>query len=216
MADSAAPPAPQSPKKAVKKRAPAKPAAHPPFKDMIKAAIANLKERNGSSRQKITKYILSNYKGLGDEAAAKRHIKMALKTGVSSGALLHTKGVGASGSFKLSKVAKAAPKRRLQLKRSLLPRRQPRNLLPKNPRQRKPRNQQQRRQRTPKQRNQSPPKSQRQAKNLQPKNPRQPRSQSASQNPRSLPKRGPRSQARLERRSKFEDGTFEHCLTCLW
>ena len=119
MADSAAPPAPQSPKKAVKKRAPAKPAAHPPFKDMIKAAIANLKERNGSSRQKITKYILSNYKGLGDEAAAKRHIKMALKTGVSSGALLHTKGVGASGSFKLSKVAKAAPKKKAATKKKL-------------------------------------------------------------------------------------------------
>ena len=117
MADSAAPPAPQSPKKAVKKRAPAKPAAHPPFKDMIKAAIANLKERNGSSRQKITKYILSNYKGLGDEAAAKRHIKMALETGVSSGALLHTKGVGASGSFKLSKVAKAAPKKKAATKK---------------------------------------------------------------------------------------------------
>ena len=117
MADRAAPPAPQSPKKAVKKRAPAKPAAHPPFKDMIKAAIANLKERNGSSRQKITKYILSNYKGLGDEAAAKRHIKMALKTGVSSGALLHTKGVGASGSFKLSKVAKATPKKKAATKK---------------------------------------------------------------------------------------------------
>ena len=40
-------------------------------------------------------------------------------------------------------------KRRLQLKRSLLPRRQPRNVLPKNPRERKPRNQQPRRQRTP-------------------------------------------------------------------
>ena len=117
MADSAAPPAPQSPKKAVKKRAPAKPAAHPPFKNMIIAAIGNLKERNGSSRQKITKYILSNYKGLGDEAAAKRHIKMALKTGVSSGALLHTKGVGASGSFKVSKVAKAAPKKKAATKK---------------------------------------------------------------------------------------------------
>ena len=109
MADTAAAPAPPSPKKAVKKRAPAKPAAHPPFKDMVKSAIVALKERNGSSRQKITKYILANFKGLGDEAAAKRHIKMALKTGVSSGALLHTKGVGASGSFKLSKVAKTTP-----------------------------------------------------------------------------------------------------------
>ena len=117
MADSAAPPAPQSPKKAVKKGAPAKPAAHPPFKNMIIAAVGTLKERNGSSRQKITKYILSNYKGLGDEAAAKRHIKMALKTGVSSGALLHTKGVGASGSFKVSKVAKAAPKKKAATKK---------------------------------------------------------------------------------------------------
>ena len=117
MADSAAPPAPQSPKKAVKKRAPAKPAAHPPFNDMVKSAIVALKERNGSSRQKITKYILANFKELGDEAAAKRHIKMALKTDVSSGALLHTKGVGASGSFKLSKVAKATPKKKAATKK---------------------------------------------------------------------------------------------------
>ena len=77
---------------------------------MVKSAIVALKERNGSSHQKITKHIFSNFKGLGDEAAAKRHIKMALKTGVSSGALQHTKGVGASGSFKLSKVAKTTPK----------------------------------------------------------------------------------------------------------
>ena len=90
MADTALAPAPPSPKKAVKKRAPAKPTAHPPFKDMVKSAIVALKERNGSSHQKITKYILANFKGLGDEAAAKRHIKMALKTGVSSGDLLQT------------------------------------------------------------------------------------------------------------------------------
>ena len=67
--------------------------------------LAALKERSWSSRQKITKYILANYK-VGDETAAKRHIKMALKTGVSSGALVHTKVVGGSRSFKLSKNCK--------------------------------------------------------------------------------------------------------------
>ena len=42
--------------------APKKPADHPPYIEMIKAAIVALKERNGSSRQAIEKYIKANYK----------------------------------------------------------------------------------------------------------------------------------------------------------
>ena len=76
------------------------PAEHPKYEEMIKSAILTLKERNGSSRQAIEKYIKANYK-VGDTAA--QHIKLALKKGAAKGTFLQTKGVGASGSFKLPK-----------------------------------------------------------------------------------------------------------------
>ncbi|XP_065071050.1 histone H1-like, partial [Rhopilema esculentum] len=95
-----------SPKKAKKTAAPKKPAAHPAYKDMVAEAIRILKERNGSSRQKIAKYLQSNYKGIGDESALKRNLKASLKKLVASGSLIQTKGVGASGSFKLPAAAK--------------------------------------------------------------------------------------------------------------
>ena len=87
-----------------KKAAPKKPADHPKYIDMIVAAITALKERNGSSRQAIAKHVAANNK-VGDNAGV--HIKMALKRGVTSGALVQVKGTGASGSFKVAK--KAAP-----------------------------------------------------------------------------------------------------------
>jgi len=43
-------------------KAASKKAEHPPYREMISAAIVNLKERNGSSRQAIKKYIHANYK----------------------------------------------------------------------------------------------------------------------------------------------------------
>lgn len=90
-----------------KKSAPKKPADHPKYIDMITAAIVALKERTGSSRQAIVKYIKANYK-VGDNADV--HVKMALKRGVASGALAQPKGTGASGSFKV--VKKAEPKKK--------------------------------------------------------------------------------------------------------
>ena len=89
-----------------KPAAPKKPADHPPYSEMIKAAIVALKERNGSSRQAIEKYIKANYK-IGEVGP---HLKMALKRGVAGGKLLHTKGVGASGSFKVPKEEKKEKK----------------------------------------------------------------------------------------------------------
>lgn len=86
-----------------KKAAAKKPAEHPKYIDMVSAAIVALKERNGSSRQAIVKYVTANYK-VSDNASV--HIKLALKRGVTSGALVQTKGAGASGSFKVKKVEK--------------------------------------------------------------------------------------------------------------
>ena len=84
------------------KKATKTPADHPPYSDMIKAAILTLKERSGSSRQAIEKYILANYK----VADTGPHLKTALKKMTATGKLLQTKGVGASGSFKLAKEEK--------------------------------------------------------------------------------------------------------------
>ena len=91
-----------------KKAAPKKPADHPKYADMIQAAIAALKERTGSSRQAIVKYIAANYK-VSDSAGT--HVKLALKRGVASGQLKQVKGAGASGSFKNVEKAKPKPKK---------------------------------------------------------------------------------------------------------
>lgn len=94
MAETSAPPA-----KAKKAAKPRKVASHPKYSEMIKAAIAHDASRGGSSRQSIQKYVRKNY-GVGDKADMQ--IKLALKRLVGSGVLRHTKGIGASGSFKLA------------------------------------------------------------------------------------------------------------------
>merc|ERR1712002_1189942 len=95
--------------KAVKAKKPAAKPTHPKYSEMIAAAVAALKERTGSSRQAILKYIIAHNK-VGDEKVAAVHLKLALKRGVASGALKQVKGVGASGSFKLVKAEKPAAK----------------------------------------------------------------------------------------------------------
>ena len=87
-------------KKKQTKGKPRAPAQHPKYSEMIVAAVTALKERNGSSRQKILKYIGANYK-VGD--GFESHARLALKRMVAAGKLIQTKGTGASGSFKLPK-----------------------------------------------------------------------------------------------------------------
>ena len=98
-----------------KKKAPAKPkvpAAHPQYKVMVAAAIGALKERGGSSRQAILKYIIANYKVGDNPTAVNARVKTALKAGVKASLLKQAKGTGAAGSFKLGdkKVEKKKPK----------------------------------------------------------------------------------------------------------
>ena len=93
--------------KKVKKPAAKKAADHPKYIDMVKAAIGTLKERNGSSRQAILKYINANYTV---SEKAPTNTKNALKKGVAAGSLKQVKGTGASGSFKLAEKEKAAKK----------------------------------------------------------------------------------------------------------
>ena len=95
-----------APKKVVKtvKKPKAKP-SHPPTSEMVTTAIKTLKERGGSSLQAIKKYIAANYKVDVEKLAP--FIKKFLKSAVTSGALIQTKGKGANGSFKLSAAKKA-------------------------------------------------------------------------------------------------------------
>ena len=91
-----------APKKASKPKAPA---AHPKYSVMIAAAITALKDRTGSSRQAILKYICANYKV--DAAKAAVQIRLALKRGVAKGALKMARASGkGAGSYKLVKVEK--------------------------------------------------------------------------------------------------------------
>ena len=97
-----------APKKVVKTAAVKKPKAkptHPKTSEMVNTAIKTLKERGGSSLQAIKKYIAANYKVDVEKLAP--FIKKYLKSAVVAGALIQTKGKGASGSFKLSAAKKA-------------------------------------------------------------------------------------------------------------
>merc|ERR1712110_457667 len=93
-----------------------KPAVHPTYQVMVCNAIVALKSRGGSSRQAIAKHIADNNKGI---TGLTQHLRKALTTGVEKGWLARTKGVGASGSFKVVKVA--APKKKKVIKKKPAP-----------------------------------------------------------------------------------------------
>merc|ERR1712083_199518 len=85
------------------------PAAHPKYSVMIPAAIAGLKDRSGSSRQAILKWIKANYKV--EHPQAGQHLNMALKAGVKKGTLKMARASGkGAGSFKLGEKPKVAKK----------------------------------------------------------------------------------------------------------
>merc|ERR1712226_554343 len=112
MSDAASAPAKAAPKAPKKKAAskPKVPPAHPKYSEMIKQAVSALKERGGSSRQAILKYICKNFKVVSDESKVNTHLKLALRAGVKNNSLKHAKGSGASGSFKLGEAAKKVAK----------------------------------------------------------------------------------------------------------
>jgi len=92
-------------KKVVKAKKVAKPAAHPPFKAMILTAITALKERGGSSRQAILKYVVANNKV--DAAKAAGPLKLALRKALAAGTVVKAKEAGkGAGKFKAGKVEK--------------------------------------------------------------------------------------------------------------
>lgn len=110
VSTAAVPATPKKVKAASKPKAVKKVASHPSYQDMIKKAVESLKERNGSSRQAIQKYIQSTFKTC-DDKLSQAHLKLALKRGVEGGLLKRVKGTGASGSFRMAQaVAKPVKK----------------------------------------------------------------------------------------------------------
>ena len=96
------------------KKAPKKPAVkpeHPPYAVMISAAIKALKERGGSSRQAILKYILANNK-VADAAKAQVRVKLAIRKMLAAKTILPVK-----GSFKLPKEEKVAKPKKKAVKK---------------------------------------------------------------------------------------------------
>merc|ERR1711963_1261608 len=98
--------------KAVKAKKPKAPAAHPKYSVMIAAAIKALKDRTGSSRQAIAKYICANYKV--DAAKAGVPLRLALKKGVAAGTLKRGGAAGKKGAgcFKIGEKAKVEKKKK--------------------------------------------------------------------------------------------------------
>ncbi|CAK8678414.1 unnamed protein product [Clavelina lepadiformis] len=86
---------PSSAKKTAKKAS--APSAHPTYQEMISKAIATGKERGGSSRQAIIKYIKANYK-VGDNA--EKQVRLQLPKLVLKGG----KGLGKGGAKRHRKV----------------------------------------------------------------------------------------------------------------
>merc|ERR1712130_619578 len=76
------------------------------YKEMIAAAIRGLKQRGGSSRQAIAKYISSHSK-VG--ANSNVHLRMAIKRALASGMLVRS--AAHSGTFRLNAAALKKPKK---------------------------------------------------------------------------------------------------------
>merc|ERR1711908_210325 len=100
---------------------PKAPAAHPKYSVMIAAAIKALKDRTGSSRQAIMKYICANYKV--DAAKAGVPLRLALKKGVAAGTLKMGGAAGKKGAgcFKIGEKAKVEKKKKPAAKKAKKP-----------------------------------------------------------------------------------------------
>ncbi|NXQ58749.1 H5 protein, partial [Anthoscopus minutus] len=124
---------PASATKPKRARSARRPAAHPAYSDMITAAIRADKSRGGSSRQSIQKYVKSHYK-VGQNADVQ--IRLAIRRLLAAGVLKQTKGVGASGSFRIAKASKAkrSPSRkRKKTARSTSPRKRAKSRKARSP-----------------------------------------------------------------------------------
>uniref|UniRef100_A0A3B4DCF1 Histone H1 n=1 Tax=Pygocentrus nattereri TaxID=42514 RepID=A0A3B4DCF1_PYGNA len=106
-----APAAAAAPAKAPKKKGAARPKkAGPSIGELIVKAVSQSKERSGVSLAALKKALAA---GGYDVEKKNSRVKLAVKTLVTKGTLVQTKGTGASGSFKLNK-KQAEPKKKAQ------------------------------------------------------------------------------------------------------
>ena len=79
----------------------------PSSKDKFDITVINsisvLKNRKGSSKIAIIRYLKANYVVKLNENALNKRVKNSLKESVDSGLIVQTKGIGANGSFKVNK-----------------------------------------------------------------------------------------------------------------
>ena len=99
--------APKVSKTASKRRV--KKAEHPTYFDMIAAALTSMKDRRGSSRQAVRKYILENYKV--DSVKMTVPLRLSLRNGLAKGKLCYARKSGkGSRCYKLVPKEKEAKK----------------------------------------------------------------------------------------------------------
>ncbi|KAF1742809.1 hypothetical protein MXB_2195, partial [Myxobolus squamalis] len=70
-------------------------ADHPSYTEMVLEALKSLKERKGTSRQKL------HYSSSGDVKEVNQRVVAAFRRMLKSGAIINTKGIGAGGSVKI-------------------------------------------------------------------------------------------------------------------
>merc|ERR1719402_166087 len=76
--------------------------SHPKYIEMIVESLTKLKDRSGTSRQVLLKYIMENYKVSKDIEKVRVPLKLALKKGVSVGTLKMAREAGkGSASYKV-------------------------------------------------------------------------------------------------------------------
>merc|ERR1712059_152730 len=81
------------------------PAKHPPYFEMVEAAIAGVGGRNGASRHAISKFVCDNYQV--DPVKSAVHLKLCLKNSLAKGKLKMARESGkGAGGFKIVKEEK--------------------------------------------------------------------------------------------------------------
>ncbi|XP_047433580.1 histone H1-like [Mugil cephalus] len=96
------------PAKAVKKKASKPKKVGPTVSELIVKSVAASKERSGVSAAALKKALAA---GGYDVDKNKARVKTAIKSLVTKGTLVQTKGTGASGSFKINKKAESKAKK---------------------------------------------------------------------------------------------------------
>ena len=120
-------PAAPAPAKAPKKKAAAKPKkAGPSVSELIVTAVSASKERSGVSLAALKKALSA---GGYDVEKNNSRVKIAVRSLVTKGTLVQTKGTGASGSFKINKAAETKAKK--PVKKAVTPK--PKKVVAKKP-----------------------------------------------------------------------------------